>query len=208
MATLTDNQTIRNYTADKQAELHNAQINERYKRLQNAEADQFAQKTIDETAYTVRASVLTSNAPVLENTTITEQTPQITEIVHERVDAPVFTTEKFERSIIAPSTAQAPVEIPMQAPVYTASVAKQAQYSLSTMAKVVMAAFAAVVILMLTLICVNTQTIERKSLQIRNLEQQREELIEKNAEVQRRIQEAQSEEAITEYALSQGMIKG
>jgi cell division protein FtsL len=96
----------------------------------------------------------------------------------------------------------------MQAPVYTASVAKQAQYSLSTMAKVVMAAFAAVVILMLTLICVNTQTIERKSLQIRNLEQQREELIEKNAEVQRRIQEAQSEEAITEYALSQGMIKG
>lgn len=207
MATLTDNQTIRNYTEDKQAELHNAQINERYKRLQNAEADQFAQKTVDETAYTVRASVLTSNAPVLENTTITEQNPQITEFVHERVDAPVFTTEKFERTITAP-TAQAPIEIPMQAPVYTASVAKQAQYSLSTMAKVVMAAFAAVVILMLTLICVNTQTIERKSLQIRNLEQQREELIEKNEEVQRRIQEAQSEEAITEYALSQGMIKG
>ena len=45
-------------------------------------------------------------------------------------------------------------------------------------------------------------------MQIRDLEMQRDELIEKSEEIQRRIQEATSEEAITEYALSQGMIKG
>ena len=44
--------------------------------------------------------------------------------------------------------------------------------------------------------------------ELRNLEQQREELVERNAEIQRRIEIAQSEETIREYALSQGMIQG
>lgn len=204
MATLMDTQ-MRNYTADKEAELHNAQINERYKRLQNAEADQFAQKTeVSQASYTVRASVLTPEAPALESTMITEQVPQVTEFVRERVETPVFTAQTIEQ----PKAVQMPVEIPTQVAVRSASISKQVSYSLSNMAKMVMAAFVAVVVLMLTLICVNTQTIESKSLQIRDLEMQKQELIEKNAEVQRRIQEAQSEEVITEYALSQGMIKG
>ena len=203
MATLMDTQTMRNFTADKEAELHNAQINERYKRLQNAEADQFAQKTVASEPSFVRASIAIPQAPVLENTTITEQTPQVTEFVRERVEAPVFTVENLEKA-----TVQAPVEIPTQVAVRATSVSKQAQYSLTTAAKVVMAAFVAMVVLMLTLICVNTQKIELKSMQIRDLEMQRDELIEKSEEIQRRIQEATSEEAITEYALSQGMIKG
>ena len=45
MATLMENQTIRNLTVEKEAELHNAQIAERYRRLQDAEADQFASET-------------------------------------------------------------------------------------------------------------------------------------------------------------------
>ena len=71
-----------------------------------------------------------------------------------------------------------------------------------------MAIFATVVVMMLTLICVNTQIIQRKSMQLRNLEQQREELVNRNEEIQRRIENAQSEETIREYALSQGMIQG
>lgn len=202
MATLLETQTMRNFTADKEAELHNAQINERYKRLQNAEADQFAQNTVASESSVVRASVLTPNAPAVEDTKITEQTPQVTEFVRERVEYPVFTTEKFERAEM-----QAPVEVPTQAVVRATSVSKQAQYSLSNMAKVVMAAFAMVVVLMLTFICLNTQKIEMKSLKIRELEQERAELIEKNEAIQRRIETACSEETITEYALSQGMIK-
>lgn len=211
MATLMENQTIRNLTVEKEAELHNAQINERYKRLQNAEADQFAESTEeirDESAYTVRASVLTPEAPVLENTSTFEQTPQVTEFVREKIESPVFTTEKFERAIekSAPVAVQAPIELPIQKA--TTSVARQAEYSLTAMAKVVMAAFVAVVVLMLTLICINTQTIERKSIKLKNLEKQREELMERNEELERRIENAQSEETIREYALSQGMIQG
>ena len=210
MATLMENQMIRNLTVDKEAELHNAQINERYKRLQNAEADQFAESTEEiraESAYSVRASVLTPDAPVLENTSVFEQTPQITEFVREEVQSPVFTTEKFESVVEnAPVAVQTPVELPIQKVV--TAVAKQAEYSLTAMAKVVMATFVAVVVLMLTLICVNTQTLERKSVQLKNLEKQREELVERNEELQLRIEKAQSEETIREYAISQGMIQG
>lgn len=203
MATLTEEKTI-NLTANKQAELHNAQIAERYRRLQDAEADQFASETHNETQYTVRASVLAPEAPKTFETPITEQTPQVTEYVRERIETPVFTTEKFERAMENSPVMTKPVEIPMQA----TSVATAEQYSLSNMAKLVMAVFATVVVMMLTLICINTQIIQRKSLELRNLEQQREELIEKNAEIQRRIEIAQSEETIREYALSQGMIQG
>ena len=203
MATLTGEKTI-NLTANKQAELHNAQIAERYRRLQDAEADQFASETHNETQYTVRASVLAPEAPKTFETPITEQTPQVTEYVRERIETPVFTTEKFERAMENSPVMTKPVEIPKQA----TSVATAEQYSLSRMAKLVMAVFATVVVMMLTLICINTQIIQRKSLELRNLEQQREELIEKNAEIQRRIEIAQSEETIREYALSQGMIQG
>ena len=203
MATLTEEKRI-NLTATKQAELHNAQIAERYRRLQNAEADQFASATQNHTDYTVRATVLAPEAPATSQTPITEQTPQITEFVRERIETPVFTTEKFERIAENETTMMKPVEIPMQA---TAVVASE-QYSLSRMAKTVMAVFATVVVMLLTLICINTQIIQRKSIQLRNLEQQKEELMERNEEIARRIENAKSEETIKEYALSQGMIQG
>lgn len=211
MATLLD----KSVTVEREAQLHNAQINERYRRLQNALADQFAESTQevrDESAYAVRASVLTPEAPAVESTPVTEQTPQVTEFVRERVDAPVFTTEKFDFTTQAPTpvATQAPVELqyPMQAPVQNTSVAKQVEYSLSRMAKVVMATFVALVVVMLTFICLNTHKLEFKRIKVKNLEEKRQELIERNEELQRRIEQAQSEDVIREYALSQGMIRG
>lgn len=61
---------------------------------------------------------------------------------------------------------------------------------------------------MLTLICVNTQILSRKSAELKDLERQRQELVERNEEIQRRIEDAQSEETIREYAISNGMIQG
>ena len=87
------------------------------------------------------------------------------------------------------------------------AVAQEAQYSLSNMAKVVMAVFAALVTVMLAVICINTQIINQKTLQLQALETQRAELLEENAEIQSRIMEARSEESIREYANSQGMIE-
>lgn len=213
MATLTEDRTMQQTTVDREAELHNAQIAERYKRLQNAEEKQFAEAS-DLTArenYAVRASVLAPERPA-EYAPATQQQPQVTEFVREKIDSPVFTTEKFERAEIAtqgtPAAAQVPAIAPVQAVAPTTAIVTETQYSLSRMAKTVMAAFAAVVVLMLTLICVNTQILNRQSVRIRNLEQQREELIERNEEIRERIEIAQSEETIREYAISQGMIAG
>ena len=48
MATIMESITVEERIARQQAELHNAQIKERYRRLQNAEADQFAQSYTQE----------------------------------------------------------------------------------------------------------------------------------------------------------------
>ena len=208
MATLLENERLHTATVDKAAELHNAQIKERYRRLQDAEADQFAEETVTETNvtdYSVRAFVATPVAPVQE------QVPQVTEFVRERIDSPVFTTEKFER-LQATETKTiahtAPLEFPVQTVAPAAVSNQETQYSLSRLAKTVMAAFAALVVLMLTLICVNTNLISQKAAYLRSLETQRQELVELHADIQARIQQATSDEAIEEYAKSQGMIRG
>ncbi len=215
MATLLENERTQEMLATKEAQLHNAQIKERYRRLRDAEERQFSENTIQNaTDYTVRASVLAPEKPVFispsfEEVPKVEQTPQVTEFVRERIESPVFTTDKFNGVQEESAISQAPIEIPFaaQAPTMAVSVSQEAQYSLSRMAKMVMAAFAAVVVMMLTVICINTQIINQKTLKLRNLEEQRTELTERNEEIQRRIEEARSEETIKEYALSQGMIE-
>ena len=153
MATIMESITVEERIARQQAELHNAQIKERYRRLQNAEADQFAQSYTQESnaaQYTVRASVLAPEKPVystpsVQETPIVEQVPQITEYVREKIENPVFTTEKFQSAQQTPvmETAAAPVmEIAVAPVTHTASaVAAEPQYSLSRAAKIAMAAF-------------------------------------------------------------------
>lgn len=222
MATLELERT-RVLTAEEEAQKHNAMIAERYRRLQDAEADQFAESTHTESYRaddTIRASVLAPEAPVYTapatvEAPALEQTPQVTEYVRARIDSPVFTTEKFNglkgdeavASVVAPAPV-APMPVEIYAPTQAAAVSTEAQYSLSRMAKAVLAAFVATVIVMLTLICVNTQLIRMKSARIQNLEQQKEQLTEELAEIQQRIETAQSEETIRQYALSHGMILG
>jgi cell division protein FtsL len=84
------------------------------------------------------------------------------------------------------------------------AVAQETQYALSRMAKMVMAAFAAVVVLMFSLICVNTQLIQRKTAELNALETQRAELVNEYTELQNRIAEAKSETTIRAYVQSQG----
>ena len=192
---------------DNEAQKHNAMISERYRRLQDAEADQFGSSA----SYTqsVSASVATPEKTV-STTQVSApafaQEAKVVEYVRSRIETPVFTTEKFattvQDTVVTPIT-PAPVEIcaPTQA-------VQEEQYSLTRMAKAVMVAFATLVMVMLTVICINTHIINRKTIRIQNLEEKRQELIEQNAEIQRRIQNAQSEDTIREFALSQGMILG
>ena len=218
MDTVLERATI-DTTAEREAQLqHNAMIAERYRRLQNAEAYQFGEhteETHNQANYTVRASVLAPEAPVMSAPTIEapakEQIPVITEFVRTPIDNPVFTTEKFNAvdSASEVAVAKAPVEVAAQMPVAiyapASAISTEAQYSLSRAAKTVMAAFAAIVMLMITLICVNTQIIQRKSIELNNLEVQRDALIEENQEIQRRITQARSEETIRQFVESRGM---
>ena len=211
MATLLEYERTKTQTQSREAEVHNAGIKERYRRLRDAEERQFGENNTTEN--TVRASVLAPESPVFtspvtENIPAIEQMPTVTEYVRTHVESPVFTTEKFSGiTEEAPVAVQAPVEIPAQAPVAVIA-AQEAQYSLSNMAKIVMAAFAMLVAVMLAVICINTQIITQKRLQLQALEAKRAELLEESAEIQSRIAQARSEETIREYAQSQGMIEG
>lgn len=201
MATLLDEVQTQTIAVDTAAKLHNAQINERYRRLQNAEADQFATPTQQtyEPVLSVEPTVLPVETPAVE------QAPQVTEYVRSYAESPLFTTEKFDRveELIQEETPVATVKV-----VENTAVAQEAQYSLTHMAKVVMAAFATLVMIMLTLICVNSHVISRNEVEIQALELQREQLIEENAEIRALIENAQSDEVIREFALQNGMIAG
>lgn len=210
MATMLENRTLEEIAAAKEAERHNALIKERYQRLQNAESEQFAESTQESNAtdYAVRASVLAPEAPVYTpvNEPTTAQQPQVTEFVRVKTESPVFTTEKFN-SIAEATVEETIAPTAVQAPTTSVAFSTEAQYSLSGLAKAVLATFAAVVIVMLTLICVNTQIIRQKTVRLQNLEEKRQDLLEANEELQRRIENARSEETIREYAESQGMIQ-
>ena len=153
---------------------------------------------------------VTYYSPVVESTATVEQAPQITEYVREE-PAAIFTTEKFDRiqEEIAPQTVEEEVIAPTYvAPATVTSVSTLSQYSLTAFAKATMAVFVLVVLAMLTLIAVNSQAIRVKSIRINNLEERREELVEKTEELQRRIDAARSEETIRAYAEEQGWVLG
>jgi cell division protein FtsL len=136
--------------------------------------------------------------------------PQITQYVPKRAEMPVFTTEKFsavenrveEMPVQAVQAVQAPVEV------YTSAAVQQEEYMLTGMAKKALAIFGATVVAMLSMICVNSYVIRQKTIRIQNLEQKKEQLLEANEEIQRRLEAAMSDETIAEYAQSQGMILG
>lgn len=201
MATLLDELQMQTVAVDTAAKLHNAQINERYRRLQNAEADQFATPTQQtyEPVLSVESTVLPVETPAVE------QAPQVTEYVRSYAQSPLFTTEKFDRveELIQEETPVAAVKV-----VENTAVVQETQYSLTHMAKVVMAAFATLVMIMLTLICVNSHVISRNEVEIQALELQREQLIEENAEIRALIENAQSDEVIRQFAVQNGMIAG
>ena len=203
---------------ETEAEKHNAMIKERYRRLQNAEADQFATSSTNEgrVGQNYYAGYSAPEQPSLyispNNAPKFEEEPQVVETAP-AVASALFTTEKFERMLgynnasatMAAPVMAAPMQVTSIAPVKVETKATE-RYSLAPAAKIAMAVFTGVVAAMLTLICVNTQLINQKSARIANLEMQKEQLIQQSEDIQRRIAAAKSEESIREFAESQGMI--
>ena len=188
-------------TEVEEAQKHNAMINERYRRLQNALADQFANETqeVENKEEVVEEPSLYISP---SNAASVQQVPSVTEYVAPTAAA-VFTTQKFQ-AVQAYETQTAPVEF--TAPTKATQTAAEVHYSLTPLAKIVMAVFTFVIVAMLTMICVNTSIIRQKKIQLKNLEQKKEQLMEKSEDIQRRIEAAQSEETIRQYALANGIV--
>ncbi len=188
----------RNTVENVEEQQHNAMISERYRRLLDAVEDQFSTPVVEQNAYA--PTVLAPKAPVLDETPTLEQAPTVTEY------SPVFTTEKFER-IEEYTAAQArPAVAAQEKAIVKAAPSAVAHYSLTPLAKVAMAVFTMVVVAMLVLIGINSQLISQRRIRIKNLEEQRQELIERNEEIQRRIEELQTEESIIERAEQAGLL--
>ena len=197
-------------------EKHNAQIQERFRRLREAEESQFDSNASVQPQASVSAPTYAYVAPVVNNTPVMAQTPSVTEFVPAMLESPVFTTEKYTNVAINAGTATVEaqevkeiVETPA-APVYAGmtATAVEESFSLTAKAKMVIGAVAATFVLMFSMVGINTQIIKNNAKQIKNLEKVRKQLMDQNAELETRIEMAQSEETIREYALSQGMIQG
>ena len=198
------------YTKESQeAQLHNAQISERYRILKNAEERQFGSQTNE--AVTHVEATLATEKPVYTSTMqeldTFEKLPTVTEFIP---TASVFTTERFNTAEEnqTQKTVYSTVEaLSTTKTAETVVSVQEEQYALSRVAKMIMVAFVTTVMVMLALICINTHLINQKRASIEILEAKQQQLLQENAQLQERIQNATSEEAIREFALSQGMIQ-
>ena len=185
----------------EKAQKHNDSINENFEKIKNLVHAQFDEEEIEDVA-TEEVVDVVEEAPLYispANVTKLEQAPLVTEYAAPTMETTVA-TQTYEMS-------QSNVEM-VTPPVQEMERATQTVYSLTPLAKVVMAAFTCVAIAMLSLIAMNTQIIRQKKMRIQNLEEKKQQLVEKSQEIQRRIEAAQSEEAIRQYALENGIVLG
>ena len=201
MATIFDTkQDTKTAVMDRAAVEHNALIKERYQRLQSLEETQIAEALYQ----APKASVLAPERPA--------QAQSPVQHVQERDVSSVFTVETLDRTLqshapvaeVAPvvevlPVAQTPVEIKAQ---------EVQKIELSRFAKVFMCACAAVVTLLLCLICVFTQVISAKQVELSALEGRTAQLREEYSRIVSEKEEIMTDmEAIEEYAHAHGMIK-
>ena len=225
MTTLWETQTLDSLQAEE-ARRHNEQIRQKYLQLQNAEEAQLShvfenaeQQTRAEEFNAPAAPVSTMPAaPVAPAQTAQAKTVSLTE---QQKD--LFTADTFRRMVSGAAKAQAPVQAPVQefvqAPVYrpvftpapekTQEAVKQAEkslesYSLTNAAKAVIAAVAAFVVLLITLIGINTRILNAKGVELSALEAKKAELAEQSRELAERIENATSEETIAAWAQANG----
>ena len=189
----------------EKAQKHNESINENFLKIKNLVHAQFEEDEVQEVAAETVAEPVVEEAPLYispSNVAKLEQAPLVTEYASPMAAA-LFTTQKYEMARENMEVHTAPVEY--TAPVQATKHVAEASYALTPLAKVVMAAFTCVVVGMIALIGMNTQIIRQKKLRIQNLEEKKQQLVEQSQDIQRRIEAAQSEETIRQYAFENGM---
>ncbi len=191
------NTVLERNTAEKidvEKEQHNAMIKERYRQLLSDVEYQTATLTVTEEKQA--ESTFAPEAPVYN--AVEEQTPQVRTYTPTMHFAPSY-TETVERTA---TVDVAPLRVNEVQTVKEAEV----HYSLTPFAKLAMAIFTFVVVVMLSLIGINSRTLRQKNMEIQILETRKQELVERNEEVQRHIQELQTETSIIERAEAAGLL--
>ena len=186
------------------AQKHNEKINENFLKLK---LEKFYEGQFDEEVQDapVATEAVVEETPLYISPTSAaklEQMPTVTEYpTAVRTEENVETAKTNMETTVA---AVAPMEI--AAPVLATEYSTAVSYALTPLAKVIMAAFTFVVVAMLALIYMNTQIIHQKGIRIQNLEEKKQQLLEQSQELQLRIEAAQSEETIMQYAMENGML--
>lgn len=219
-----------------EASVHNAQIKERYRELlQNTEESQLSELSRAETSVRASVLAPERPvSPAFEPVSAPfVSAPEEHVTVHTRVSSPLFTPETLDRTIResgmeemfrAPEEAvsseaalssAASVAEPVfgnagvaEMPVAAVNVGETVResYGLSAFAVKALAAFGATVVLLLSVIGINSRVIAQKTNQLRSLEQRRERLAEETAELEARIEEATSYEKVLEFVQENGMV--
>lgn len=230
MTTVWEAQTLDNVQTEE-AKRHNEMIRERYRQLQNAEEIQLSETFSDaEQAKEIAPSAPAFNAaPAVPVAPVTPAPAEPAKTEERSVNVSqqqreLFTADTFRRVLsdnvqeqtAAPVQAEAVREIYAPAPVFVSErkneAVKEAQkeaetYSLTSAAKAMIAAFAALVVLMLTVIGINTRILNAKGAELTALELQRAELVEESRALAENIVNTTSEETIANWAAQNGWTK-
>lgn len=220
MTTVWEKQRIEDLQTEE-ARRHNEQIRERYLRLQNAEETQltetfegaeeakaarqaapsdFSAQTIDVPKETQSHAVRFSAA---EN-----EREQIKSVPLTNSQKELFGAETFRRVVAASeySAAQS-IEQRVEKQIEETAAGQEETYSLTSAAKAIIAAFAALVVMMLTVIGINTRIMAAKGAELIALETQKAELVEESRALAERIEAETSDETIERWAVENGWIK-
>lgn len=220
MTTVWEKQRIEDLQTEE-ARRHNEQIRERYLRLQNAEETQltetfegaeaakaarqaapsdFSAQTFDVPKETQSHAVRFSAA---EN-----EREQIKSVPLTNSQKELFGAETFRRVVAASEyTAAQSVEQCVEKQIEETAAGREETYSLTSAAKAIIAAFAALVVMMLTVIGINTRIMAAKGAELIALETQKAELVEESRALAERIEAETSDETIERWAVENGWIK-
>lgn len=193
--------TILTLNEEQEAVAHNAQIKERYRILQEADTNEFSGPAYVAAKNSTIFAEQQGDIAAVSTLPVQEQAPQVkefaTNLAQEKQEtSSLFTVETLNR--LQRQTAVAPVA--------TTKAAVADSYSLTPLAKTVLAVVMAIITLMLTVICINSAVLRHKNLQIKNYEQKKEQLLEQYEQLQQRIADARSEDSIIQWATEKGLV--
>lgn len=198
--------TLMSNRPDNEEKIHNSQIKERFKKLQNIEANQFARFNNEPMNVGGSSVTLTPDRVDVDKTA---QSQRVTEYTRKAEDMSLFTADTLDRTIentVVDMPKNVVSENPVVIPNNVTAIKEREEYGLTPLAMWALAAFATLVVLLLTVIGINSSIITQKRMRIEKLEEKRQELLDERAELQARIDNATSEETIRNFAMENGWV--